>query len=324
MWNARNASPIRELSGLPGDRTEGRSSRTSFRGAGWRVRLNGAIIRASAELSREKRRLKCVGFIREKDLDDEGRRYGEAGGNPRGRQQASGGRLDILLKDPEDDSMYEVEVMLGETDESHIIRTIEYWDNEERKWPQRQHSAVLVAETITRRFFNVIQLLNHAIPIIAIQVNVVEADGKKILHFSKILDTYEEPEDDSESGGREYNEDYWKERSPWTLDAASALLDATGSTLPAATLNLRKYHIGIEVSGNNYMWLNKRASGRSLLSCWFTEPHLPAAIALLEEAGLTYTKKGQTLRISTDKTAIASKANTLAKIADLVKKSWEE
>jgi len=38
--------------------------------------------------------------------------------------QSSGGRLDILLKNPEDDSMYEVEVMLGETDESHIIRTI--------------------------------------------------------------------------------------------------------------------------------------------------------------------------------------------------------
>ena len=242
----------------------------------------------------------------------------------RERQQASGGRLDILLKDPEDDSMYEVEVMLGETDESHIIRTIEYWDNEKRKWPQRQHSAVLVAETITRRFFNVIQLLNHAIPIIAIQVNVVEADGKKILHFSKILDAYEEPEEDGEGSGREYNEDYWKERSPWTLDAASALLEATRSTLPAATLNLRKYHIGIEVNGNNYMWLNKRASGRSLLSCWFTEPHLPAAIALLEEAGLAYTKKGQTLRISTDKAAITSKATTLAKIADLVKKSWEE
>jgi hypothetical protein len=27
------------------------------------------------------------------------------------RQQSSGGRLDILLKNPEDDSMYEVEVM---------------------------------------------------------------------------------------------------------------------------------------------------------------------------------------------------------------------
>jgi hypothetical protein len=111
----------------------------------------------------------------------------------RERTQSSGGRLDILLKNPEDDSMYEVEVMLGETDEKHIIRTIEYWDNEKRKWPQRQHFAVLVAESITRRFYNVIQLLSHAIPIIAVQVNIVEADGKRVLHFSKVLDTYEEP-----------------------------------------------------------------------------------------------------------------------------------
>jgi len=47
--------------------------------------------------------------------------------------QSSGGRIDLILKDPEDDSMYEVEVMLGETDESHIVRTIEYWDLEKRR-----------------------------------------------------------------------------------------------------------------------------------------------------------------------------------------------
>ena len=241
----------------------------------------------------------------------------------RERKQAIGGRLDILLKDPEDDSMYEVEVMLGETDESHIIRTIEYWDNEKRRWPQRQHSAVLVAETITRRFFNVIQLLNHAIPIIAIQVNVVEADGKKILHFSKILDSYEGPEDPGVIG-EQHNEDYWKEKFPWTLDAARALLEATRSTLTGATLNFVKNYIGIEVNGKNYMWLHKRSNGRSLLNCWFTEPYLSDAIALLDEAGLAYTRKGQTLRISIDKTAITSKAPALSKIADLVKKSWEE
>lgn len=74
------------------------------------------------------------------------------------RQQLSGGRLDILLKNPEDDTMYEVELMLGATDETHIIRTIEYWDNEKRRWPQRQHFAVLVAEHINRRFFNVIEM----------------------------------------------------------------------------------------------------------------------------------------------------------------------
>lgn len=43
------------------------------------------------------------------------------------RTQSQGGRLDLLLKDPEDDSMFEVELQLGATDETHIIRTIEYW-----------------------------------------------------------------------------------------------------------------------------------------------------------------------------------------------------
>ena len=108
------------------------------------------------------------------------------------RTQASGGRLDILLKNPEDDTMYEVEVMLGETDESHIIRTIEYWDNEKRRWPQREHYAVLVAESITRRFFNVIQLLSYSIPIIAIQVSIVESPTGRTLFFTKVLDTYED------------------------------------------------------------------------------------------------------------------------------------
>ncbi|PJA05266.1 MAG: hypothetical protein COX71_07565, partial [Flavobacteriales bacterium CG_4_10_14_0_2_um_filter_35_18] len=58
------------------------------------------------------------------------------------KKQSSGGRLDILLKNPEDNSMYEIEVMLGETDPSHIIRTIEYWDLEKRRYPQRQHYPV--------------------------------------------------------------------------------------------------------------------------------------------------------------------------------------
>jgi hypothetical protein len=92
--------------------------------------------------------------------------------------QSSGGRLDILLKDPEDDKMYELEVMLGDTDESHMIRTIEYWDNEKRKFPQRQHQAVLVAERFSRRYFNVIQLFSHAISIVAIQAYISDVAGQ--------------------------------------------------------------------------------------------------------------------------------------------------
>jgi hypothetical protein len=38
------------------------------------------------------------------------------------------GRLDLLLQDPDSNRRFEVEIQLGKTDESHIIRTIEYWD----------------------------------------------------------------------------------------------------------------------------------------------------------------------------------------------------
>ena len=52
---------------------------------------------------------------------------GDLEGVTKERIVSSGGCLDILLKNPANDSMYEVEVMLGETDPSHIIRAIEYW-----------------------------------------------------------------------------------------------------------------------------------------------------------------------------------------------------
>ncbi len=42
--------------------------------------------------------------------------------------------------------LYEVEIQLDQTDPSHIIRTIEYWDIEKRRNPNYEHQAVIVAE----------------------------------------------------------------------------------------------------------------------------------------------------------------------------------
>ncbi len=64
--------------------------------------------------------------------------------------------LDLLLQDPDTNRRYEVELQLGPTDESHIIRTIECWDIERKRYPQYDHCAVIVAEDITSRFLNVI------------------------------------------------------------------------------------------------------------------------------------------------------------------------
>lgn len=65
-------------------------------------------------------------------------------------------------------------------DESHLIRAIEYWDIERRRFPQYDHVAVVVAEDVTSRFLNVISLMNRTIPLIAIQLKGVEVAG----HFS--------------------------------------------------------------------------------------------------------------------------------------------
>ena len=93
------------------------------------------------------------------------------------RVQPRAGRLDLLLYDPESDTRYEVELQLGPTDESHIIRTIEYWDLERRRFPRYEHVGVIVAEDITARFFNVISLFNGFIPLVAIQVSALEVNG---------------------------------------------------------------------------------------------------------------------------------------------------
>ena len=98
--------------------------------------------------------------------------------------QAAGGRIDFLMRDPESETQYEIEVMLGEVDESHIIRTIEYWDVERQRYPDLVHYAVIVAEEITARFFNVIRLLNRAVPIIAIRLSAFRLGDEVVLHSS--------------------------------------------------------------------------------------------------------------------------------------------
>ena len=94
------------------------------------------------------------------------------------RIQPRAGRLDLLLQDSESTRRYEVEVQLGRTDECHIIRTIEYWDIERKRYPQYEHTAVIVAEDVTSRFLNVINLFHGAIPLIAIQMNAIKIEGK--------------------------------------------------------------------------------------------------------------------------------------------------
>jgi len=240
------------------------------------------------------------------------------------RRQLSGGRLDILLKNPEDDSMYEVEVMLGETNEAHIIRTIEYWDNEKRRWPQRQHFAVLIAEHINRRFFNVIHLLSNAIPIIAIQVSLLESHGKQSLYFSKILDTFEEIDDGTTIENIKYTREDWIKKAKWTVETADVLAEITLSIFPEQTLNYVKHYVAITVNGYNYLWLHKRSLNKSLLGFRLSQTMQDEVCLLFDQKNISYTKKQKEVILTVDKKIIELNKELFTDVAKIIKKFWEK
>jgi hypothetical protein len=168
------------------------------------------------------------------------------------RMQPNAGRLDLLLQDLETLKRYEVEVQLGATDESHIIRTIEYWDIERKRYPQYEHNAVIVAEEITARFLNVIQLFNGAIPLIALKMTAYKVGDQHALTFVKVLDevTYglvDEDEPTAEPTDRAFWET--KRGSKKTIAAVDELFKLVVEVEPNAILRYNKHYIGIHVDG---------------------------------------------------------------------------
>ena len=114
-------------------------------------------------------------------------RLGEVEVKGRQRNQPKAGRLDLLLEETETKKRYEVELQLGKSDESHIIRAVEYWDFERKRYPQYDHCAVLVAEDITSRFLNVISLFNGTVPLIAIQMQLIKVQELSTLVFTTVV-----------------------------------------------------------------------------------------------------------------------------------------
>lgn len=177
----------------------------------------------------------------------------------RERIQPSGGRLDFLMSDPEEGIRYEVEVMFGRLDESHIIRTIEYWDIERTRFPQLEHRAVIVAEDITNRFFNIISLLNRAVPIIAIQMNALRVGEQFVLSFTKVLDVADLFAEDEAAPGEQVDRAYWEKRTnPTSLSIVDRMISLilTSGSRPRVTYN--KNHIALGTSGRNFAWFHPR------------------------------------------------------------------
>lgn len=174
---------------------------------------------------------------------------GELTAIQREKIQPQGGRIDLLFGD-DNNTRYEVEVQLGATDPSHIIRTIEYWDMEKKRYPQYDHCAVIIAEEITGRFMNVISLFNGTIPLIAIQLSAIKTgENTYNLVFTKVLDrmTLENEEDEEvETTDRKY----WENRSTTKmLKNVDDIFADLNELTQGYELKYNKFYIGISKEG---------------------------------------------------------------------------
>jgi len=234
------------------------------------------------------------------------------------RIQSGAGRLDLLLQEADGNRRYEVEVQLGKTDESHIIRTIEYWDIERKRYPQYDHTAVIVAEEITSRFLNVIGLFNGTIPLMAIQMNAVQLGDAVSLTFTTVLDQVRfglVEEDDHEATDRTY----WENRgSKATVAMADELLEVVRTLNPHLELKYNKFYIGLARDGqpNNFVILRPQKNAIRV------EPRLQkteATEAAVEAAGLDvmdYDNKWGRYRIRLQKGEVKKHAEVLRKLLE--------
>jgi hypothetical protein len=171
------------------------------------------------------------------------------------RVQPRAGRLDLLLQDSDSNRRYEIEVQLGATDETHIIRTVEYWDIEKKRYPQYDHCAVLIAENITSRFLNVISLFNGTIPLIAIQMQAIKIGDNVTLVFTKVMDemTRGVVDEDEDAEAAPTDRAYWEDRgTKATVHFADKLLEIARECDPSLDLKYNKFYIGLSKDGQPY------------------------------------------------------------------------
>jgi hypothetical protein len=206
----------------------------------------------------------------------------------RERIQPRAGRLDLLLQDPETKRRYEVELQLGETDEGHIIRTIEYWDIERKRYPQYDHCAVLIAEDITSRFLNVVSLFNGTIPLVAIQMQALKVGDSVTLVFTTVMNElsrgYVDEDEDAEATPTERA--YWEKRgSKTTVALADQLLLIAKRMDPTLELKYNKFYIGLSKDGQAYNFVTFRPK-KAQLNFEVKLPQSDQLDAKIEEAGL--------------------------------------
>lgn len=236
----------------------------------------------------------------------------------RERIQPTGGRLDLLMGTNDNETRYEIEIQLGATDPSHIIRTIEYWDTEKKRYPQYDHCAVIVAEEITGRFMNVINLFNGSIPLIALQILATKSGDDVSLAFTKVIDRVNLGTDE-EDVYEVTDRNYWENRSTKKImSEVDKIFGELSDYTSGYELKYNKFYIGLSKNGiaKNFIAFEPK---KSFLYIIFKSNEDSELTTKIETAGLdiSYESKWKQYRLKLNGISDYSKNDSLIK--DLVK-----
>jgi len=241
------------------------------------------------------------------------------------RIQPHAGRLDLLLQDSDATRRFEVEIQLGKTDESHIIRTIEYWDIERKRYPQYEHCAVIIAEDITSRFLNVINLFNGAIPLIAIQMNAIKMGDNISLLFTKVLDQLslgfvDEDEEVTEVTDR----NYWEQRgTKQTVSMVDEILELIKTISQDFELKYNKYYIGLANKSQINNFVIFRPQKNDIMRFELRIPKADEIEEKIEAAGLDildYDTKWNRYRIKLNKSQMSKSKEIILELLNIAYK----
>lgn len=239
------------------------------------------------------------------------------------RIQPRAGRLDLLLQDSETKRRYEVELQLGATDEAHIIRTIEYWDIERKRYPQYDHCAVLIAEDITSRFLNVVSLFNGAVPLIAIQMQAFNVGEHLTLVFTTVVDelTRGLVGEDEDAEAAPTDRSYWAtiKGTPETVAMADQALEIAKTLDPTLELKYNKFYIGLARNGRPYNFVTFRPK-KAQMTFEVSLSQSEEVDAMIAKAGLEtleYSKQWSTYRIRLEKGDVRKHADTIKELMKL-------
>jgi hypothetical protein len=242
------------------------------------------------------------------------------------RSQPRAGRLDLLLQEREGNRRYEMEVQLGVTDEAHIIRTIEYWDIERKRYPQYEHCAVMVAEDITSRFLNVLSLFNGTIPLIAIQMQALKIGSCIILVFTKVLDEMVRGviDEDEDAEAAPTDRAYWEDRgTKATVALADQLLEIARECDPSLELRYNKFYVGLakDEQPHNFTVFRPR---KNTINVELKLARTYETDRLIDSAGfesLEYSARYGMYRLSLDRHAVVKQRDVLKQLIEAAYRS---